>query len=123
MCWTREVRGALPQWPRGRRERDDRHRWWPDTLDEIVESLGLERLDVSKADIEGMEAVMLDGASQVFERFSPLWMLEIEQRHLMKFGRSADEIFTVFADRGYTCLVHAEERWHPIDGPVLGRRN
>lgn len=93
------------------------------TLDAIVAAAGLDRVDVVKADIEGMEAAMLDGAGETLRRFSPTWLLEIEYRHLSKFGRAPAEVFETLLRRGYTCSVYSRGRWEPTVGPVPGVRN
>jgi FkbM family methyltransferase len=41
------------------------------TIDEIVESLKLRRVDFIKADIEGAERVALEGARETISRFAP----------------------------------------------------
>lgn len=41
-----------------------------------IDSLGLPRLDFLKADVEGMEADLLDGARETLERFTPWVWLE-----------------------------------------------
>lgn len=66
---------------------------------------------------------MLDGAETTMRRFSPIWMLEIEDRHLAKFGRSSDEVFETFRKHGYSGFVYADRRWTPADGLVPEIRN
>ncbi|HUI83100.1 MAG TPA: FkbM family methyltransferase [Candidatus Binatia bacterium] len=45
------------------------------TIDEVVESLKLGRVDFIKADIEGAERVALEGARQTISRFAPKMVL------------------------------------------------
>lgn len=42
-----------------------------ETVDGVVDSLGLKRVDFIKADIEGAERVMLEGARKTIARFAP----------------------------------------------------
>lgn len=45
-------------------------------LDSLVESLGLERLDLIKIDVEGAEAMVLRGAGETLSRFRPAVIFE-----------------------------------------------
>jgi FkbM family methyltransferase len=93
------------------------------TLDDLVAGLGLERLDLVKADIEGAEARLLDGARATLATLRPLLMLELEDRHLSRFGASVAEIVADLEADGY-----AARTWDPGRGwvprrPDDGRRN
>lgn len=79
------------------------------TLDDLVEALGLERLDFVKADIEGAEATLLAGAVRTLDRFAPTLMLELEDRHLDRFATSVDAIRTDLEQQGYRALT-----WSPV---------
>lgn len=46
------------------------------TLDDLVESLKIERLDLIKIDVEGFERQVLDGGNESLRRFNPLIYLE-----------------------------------------------
>ena len=50
---------------------ESRHRVRVQTIDEVVEELGLERVDFIKMDIEGYELPALRGASETLRRFTP----------------------------------------------------
>jgi FkbM family methyltransferase len=93
------------------------------TLDDLVGELGLTRLDLVKADIEGAEARLLDGAHLTLATLRPALMLELEDRHLARFGASVAEIVAGLELDGY-----AARTWHRADGwlprhPDDGRRN
>lgn len=47
-----------------------------ETLDDIVDSLELDRLDFVKIDVEGFEDGVLSGGKKTEERFSPLYFIE-----------------------------------------------
>lgn len=67
-------------------------------LDDIADLLSIPRLDLIKADIEGWELRMLEGATQTIERFRPYMMLELEDRFLSRAGDSLDAALR-FLDR------------------------
>jgi FkbM family methyltransferase len=54
-----------------------------DTLDRLVASRGLERLDFVKIDVEGFEPDVLDGAAGAIERFRPVIYVEFNTWTLM----------------------------------------
>jgi FkbM family methyltransferase len=57
------------------------------TLDQIVEGLGLTRLDLVKIDTEGFEPQVLEGARATLERFRPVIYLELNSWALIAHGR------------------------------------
>ncbi|HEX5120486.1 MAG TPA: FkbM family methyltransferase [Pseudonocardiaceae bacterium] len=80
-----------------------------DTLDALCARAGLTRLDFLKIDVEGGELHVLAGGARVIERFRPSILLEIETRHLSRYGHSARTVVDWLLHRGYT--MH---RW--LDG-------
>jgi hypothetical protein len=89
------------------------------TLDGLVERLGLSRLDFVKADIEGAEAQLIAGASETLRRFHPTLLLELEDRHLVRFDTSVDAVAQILAGYGYAPSHWANGYW--ADG--IGGRN
>jgi len=57
------------------------------TLDQIVEDLGLTRLDLLKIDTEGFEPQVLEGAKATLERLRPVIYLELNSWALIAHGR------------------------------------
>ena len=51
------------------------------TVDNIVEKLGLTRLDFMKVDVEGHEFEVVKGAQNTLSKMEPTLLIEIEQRH------------------------------------------
>jgi FkbM family methyltransferase len=93
------------------------------TVDELVGSLGLGRLDLVKVDIEGAEARLLDGAAGTLAAFRPVLMLELEDRHLARFGTTVGRVVGGLEAAGY--LARTWDRalgWVPRR-PDDGRRN
>ncbi len=71
------------------------------TIDELVEKIGLARLDFIKADIEGFELRMARGARRTLSRFRPALMLEVNARKLARAGGSLEALYTFFGLREY----------------------
>lgn len=72
------------------------------TLDLVVAAQDLERIDLVKIDVEGAEPDVLAGGVESFERFRPVVVIEIEERHLRRNGHSTDKVWTWFTEHGYT---------------------
>jgi FkbM family methyltransferase len=70
-------------------------------IDDVVMELGLQRLDVLKADVEGAEVVVLRGATRTLERFHPKLILEVVPRQLANMGTSVNELEAFVGSLGY----------------------
>ena len=93
------------------------------TVDDLVGALGLDRLDFVKVDIEGAEARLLAGARGTLAAYRPVLMLELEDRHLARFGTAVAQVVAELETAGYLART-----WDPARGWVLrhpsdGRRN
>lgn len=86
-----------------------------DTLDRFVESNGIDRLNFLKADVEGAELRVLQGGEATIERFRPTLLLEIEERHVQRFGYSAQDVANWLADRGYKASVWHQNTWREVE--------
>ncbi|HKN95717.1 MAG TPA: FkbM family methyltransferase [Pseudonocardiaceae bacterium] len=80
-----------------------------DTLDALCAKAELSRLDFLKIDVEGAELHVLAGGAGVIEKFRPAILVEIEARHLHRYGHSVGTVVDWLRQRGYT--MH---RW--LDG-------
>jgi len=114
--------GAAPVAPR------DRVRHWSTptaTLDEWVAEHGIERVSFIKIDVEGFEPHVLQGAVTTIGRDLPSLLLEIEERHLIRYGLAADEFLATIHARwpAYRMHVWARGQWVPADGMREGVRN
>jgi FkbM family methyltransferase len=81
-----------------------------DTIDAWCEAHGIDRVAFIKVDVEGFEPSVIEGARRVIDRDRPSLLLEIEDRHLVRYGRDA---------AGF--LAEVRERWpeyrmHTWDG-------
>ena len=93
-----------------------------DTLDALCARAGLSRLDFVKIDVEGAELHVLAGGTQVIERFRPAILMEIEARHLRRYGHSAQTVVDWLLGRGYT--MHSwDNAWREIAEVSARHRN
>ena len=81
------------------------------TLDILATERGIGRLDFVKCDIEGAELRMLAGGASTIEEHRPILLLEIEDRHLRKYGHVAGDVVTWLHARDYRAYV--------LDGQAL----
>ncbi|MEU5694845.1 FkbM family methyltransferase [Actinosynnema sp. NPDC020468] len=94
-----------------------------DTLDRFRAANGIDRLDFVKADVEGAELRVLQGGEETLRRFRPKLLLEIEERHVQRFGYHAQDVPDWLAERGYRMNAWRRGAWTPIDRIVPGIRN
>lgn len=91
------------------------------TIDSVVKTLGLDRLDFVKADIEGWELRLLRGAEATLERFRPRLLLEVSDAQLERAGDRVDEVFAFLAAHGYRAFCFdAQAGLMPIQAPARG---
>jgi len=94
-----------------------------ETVDTVVADLGLTRIDLLKADVEGAEGALLDGAAATLARHRPHLLLEIEDRHTRKYGVGAAELFArLTGELGYRARTWSAG-WRPVTGIVDTERN
>lgn len=72
-----------------------------------IDSLKLERLDLLKADVEGMEAEVVRGATETIRRCRPVLYLENDREE-----KSA-ELITLVKELGYRLWWHLPPLYHP----------
>lgn len=93
------------------------------TLDDVVEAERLERVDFVKLDVEGFEPAVLRGAEHTIARFRPRLLIEIEDRHLAKFGVDSRAVVDLLREQGYTATTWWQGRWEPVDTVTERTRN
>lgn len=73
------------------------------TLDEYVANPKINPIKLIKADIEGAELEMLQGAVNVLQMSpQPIWLIEIQEKSCSLFGHSTQDIFDLMGDFGYS---------------------
>ena len=74
------------------------------TLDELVREVGWPRVDLVKADVEGAEVLLLEGARKVLEQSRPVILLEWQDASLRRQGSSVAELERLLVDLDYEVL-------------------
>ncbi|WP_296666410.1 FkbM family methyltransferase [Demequina sp.] len=93
------------------------------TLDELAAQYRITRLDMIKADVEGAELQVLTGGARTIDAFRPTVQLEIEERHLGKYGRTVSDVTGFLLGRGYTMHGWAGSGWRPAAFATTASRN
>ena len=70
-------------------------------LDDVVPRGCWPRVSVVKIDVEGAEALLLDGATELLSTFHPAVLIEMEDEHLVRQGSSADSVRARLRALGY----------------------
>jgi len=94
-----------------------------DTLDGFCARLGIDRLDFVKIDVEGAELHVLRGGQSTIATLKPLVMVEVEDRHLKRFGVSSGQIADWFTSQGYRISVWDSGNWREVDAVAVQFRN
>ncbi|WP_219417754.1 FkbM family methyltransferase [Pseudonocardia nigra] len=94
------------------------------TVDALCAAEGIDRVRFLKIDVEGAEPAVLAGAAGTLERCRPTLQLEIEQRHLDRYGHRAGRFAADLRERyGYGMFTWARGGWAPADRIDPARRN
>jgi FkbM family methyltransferase len=93
-----------------------------DTLDALCVREKLSRLDFIKIDVEGAELQVMQGGRNSIKRFKPALLLEIEERHLARFGCKVDEIVSWLTTQGYDMYTW-KHGWVKVDTVDSHARN
>lgn len=93
------------------------------TLDQMVDRLDLDRVDFVKADVEGAELALLRGAAATIEKSRPPVLLEIEDRHLRRYGHSSGDVLAWLRAQDYEMTIWAGGEWRPVSRVNELRRN
>jgi FkbM family methyltransferase len=71
------------------------------TLDDVAAALALQRIDFVKADIEGYELRLVQGARATLARFRPALLIELDPTRLARAGDSLDALWNELVALGY----------------------
>jgi len=75
------------------------------TLDNIVLSGQLTKLDWIKIDVEGFEMNVLKGAEQAILQFKPSLFIELDDKNLREQNSSASDLVNWLTERGYIVTI------------------
>ena len=93
------------------------------TLDELCVRERIARVAFVKADVEGAELAVLRGGRATLEAHRPALLLEIEDRHLAKYGADATAVTAWLAERGYRMYRWGSGGWNPVARVEAASRN
>lgn len=93
------------------------------TIDEVCVHRRIERVDFVKADVEGAELAVLQGGQRTLSRHRPTLLLEIEERHLARYGVRPSDVTGWLADLGYRMHHWVAGAWHRADAVTAASRN
>ncbi|MFG3436102.1 FkbM family methyltransferase [Nonomuraea sp. NPDC047897] len=93
------------------------------SIDHICETRELSRVTFMKVDVEGFESAVLKGGLNTIERHRPSLLLEIEDRHLKKYGMVASDVTEPLLTLGYRMYTWQRDRWLKTDEISVRRRN
>lgn len=82
------------------------------TLDDLIEELGLARVDLIKLDVDGNELPVMNGASATLGRHQPVIVFELAPYLLEARGDSPSALPQLFVDRGYH--LYDEDTFAPL---------
>lgn len=95
------------------------------TVDEWCAQNGISSVSFMKVDVEGFEPAVIDGAVKTIESSRPSILLEVEDRHLAKYGRDANEFADELRRRwpDYQMYTWVKGAWAPTATVTLAARN
>ena len=95
------------------------------TIDSWCRSHQVDRVAFIKVDVEGFEPAVVEGARETIDRDRPSMLLEIEDRHLARYGRTADDFVGEIHERWpeYGMYTWSGDVWTPVDRVVPEVRN
>jgi FkbM family methyltransferase len=81
-------------------------------LDDIFDSLGVDRIDFIKADIEGHEHRFLAGAVNTIRRFRPILFVEINQVYYKRQNQDGSALFQQWLEsNSYRAALYRKGEW------------
>jgi FkbM family methyltransferase len=93
---------------------DHRERVPSVSLDSLVETEKLSRVDVMKMDIEGGELGAICGARETLMRFHPVLLVEVADRSLRHLGASSAQLLDLIASYGYRFFAFSPVTGRPV---------
>lgn len=84
-------------------------------LDDVFSSLGVDKLDFIKCDVEGAEKLVFEGGIETVKKYRPIIFSEMLRKWAKKFDYHPNDIIKMFADLGYGCYVINRDKLLAID--------
>ena len=84
-------------------------------LDDVFLSLGVNRLDFIKCDVEGAEKLVFEGGIETIKKYTPIIYSEMLRKWSKKFSYHPDDIINLLADIGYHCYGYINNKIEKID--------
>lgn len=81
------------------------------TIDNIVSSENLSRVDAIKLDVEGSEIRCLEGAKSTIQKFKPALIIRINKDAFVNNQRSVDKLESLLKEYGYQIF---DIKWNPF---------
>lgn len=94
-----------------------------DTLDHVVEVEAIPRVDLIKADVEGGELAIFEGATETLHRWRPRILCEIEARHLDRYGKDPADVVGFLTALGYRMFTFADGVLRPTNDVTVEENN
>jgi FkbM family methyltransferase len=91
------------------------------SLDKFLVEQGLRPPDFLKIDVEGAELAVLQGAENLIANYTPLLLMEMEEKNLAAAGASKGDIQELLGGRGYRAAHLRKGRWRLIDDVAEAR--
>ena len=84
-------------------------------LDDVFNSLDVNRLDFIKCDVEGAEKLVFEGGLETIKKYKPIIYAEMLRKWSKSFGYHPDDIINLLADIGYHCYRYFNNKMEKID--------
>lgn len=79
------------------------------TLDSLLGTQEMTRLDALKIDVEGAEELVLRGATSCLDRYRPIVIFETNPAASQRIGLHADGVWNLLLERGYKLYLLGED--------------
>lgn len=83
-------------------------------IDEFCAERGIRQVRFVKVDVEGFELSVLAGARDTLLRDRPALQLEVEERHLSRYGLGPSDVLDHLTALGYRPHIWRDHRWSPV---------
>jgi FkbM family methyltransferase len=89
------------------------------SLDEVVATEGLDRVDVVKIDVEGAELAVLSGARDTLRRHRPTVLVEADDLHQVRAEASAQTVVDALVAHDYRAYRYRRGALDALDGQAV----